>query len=94
MVASEGTLGNGGTAAGACTNANPKQRNRLLFVQANGTLDPAYNPATGVLTGTKNANSFVADAGHVYATALALSGIDPTGRGRNARKPLGFIQKP
>lgn len=59
-----------------------------------GTLDPAYNPATGVLMGTKSPNSFVADAGHVYSTALALTGIDPTGKGRNIRPAMNFIKKP
>lgn len=59
-----------------------------------GALDPAFNAATGVQSGTPNPESVVVDAGHIYATALALSGIDPTGKGRNARKPLGFIQKP
>lgn len=58
-----------------------------------GTLDPAYNPATGVRTGTKAASSFVADAGHVYSTALELTGINPTGKGRNTRPPMSFIKK-
>jgi hypothetical protein len=59
-----------------------------------GTLDPAYNPATGVRTGTRAASSFVADAGHVYSTALELTGINPLGKGRNNRPPMSFIKKP
>lgn len=59
-----------------------------------GSLDPAYNPATGQLTGTKSPNSFVADCGHVYATALALTGINPAGKGRNSRPAMSFIAKP
>jgi hypothetical protein len=62
-------------------------------LRADGTLDPAYNPATGVLQGTKDPNSFVPDAGHVYATALELAGVNPTGKGRNVKPPLSFIKK-
>jgi hypothetical protein len=58
-----------------------------------GTLDPAYNSATGVLTGTKSANSVIPNAGHVYSTALALSGLDPTGKGLNSAPALGYIKK-
>ncbi len=63
-------------------------------VMPDGTLDPAYNAATGVLTGTKSANSVVPNAGHVYATALELTGLNPTGKGRNNQPSLGFIKKP
>ena len=59
-----------------------------------GTLDPAYNPTTGVLTGTKAASSVVPDAGHVFATALALTGINPAGKGKNIQPALNFIKKP
>lgn len=61
-----------------------------------GTLDPAYDPATGVLrTGqTKSPQSFVSDAGHVYATALRLAGVDPTGKGHNTRPAMQFIARP
>jgi hypothetical protein len=58
-----------------------------------GTLDPAYDPVTGVLTGTKSPKSAITNAGHVYATALQLSGVDPTGKGLNAAPPLSYIQK-
>jgi hypothetical protein len=59
-----------------------------------GSLDPAYNPQTGVLMGTKSPSSIISDAGHVYSTALALTGINPTGKGRNNRPALSFIKKP
>ncbi len=65
-----------------------------------GELDPAFDPVTGELRPglNKDANSVVTDAGHVYATALALSGLDPvaltgSGHGRNTRPPLAFIKK-
>ena len=59
-----------------------------------GTLDPAYNPVTGVLTGTKSPSSVVPNAGHVYATALDLCGINPTGKGKNKEPALSYIKKP
>ncbi|HZH03657.1 MAG TPA: hypothetical protein VEY30_07715, partial [Myxococcaceae bacterium] len=67
-------------------------------ILANGALDPAYDADTGQLKGTKSAQSFVTDAGHVYSTALHLSGLDPSalrgqGKGRNDRPPLAFIKK-
>jgi hypothetical protein len=59
-----------------------------------GTLDPAYDPVTGQLKQQQGSvGSFVPDAGSVYATALYLSGIDPTGKGRNTGKPMKFIHK-
>lgn len=66
-----------------------------------GTLDPAYDPDTGLLVPgrTKSASSFITDSGHVYSTALYLAGLDPAalrsaGKGRNDRPPLAFIKKP
>lgn len=60
-----------------------------------GTLDPAFNPVTGVLIPGRTASpsSFVSDAGHVYATALYAAGLNPTGRGRNVRPPMKFLTK-
>ncbi|QSQ22440.1 DUF1501 domain-containing protein [Pyxidicoccus parkwayensis] len=65
-----------------------------------GTLDPAYDPDTGLLIPgrTKSTSSFVSDSGHVYSTALYLSGLDPAalkaaGKGRNDRPPLKFIKR-
>lgn len=60
-----------------------------------GSLDPAYDPTTGQLrTGQQRSpQSFVADAGHVYATALALAGVDPAGRGRNTSPPMSFVRR-
>jgi hypothetical protein len=59
-----------------------------------GSLDPAYDPLTGQLRGTKDTNSVVTNPGHVYATALHLSGINPAGKGLNTAPPLTFIKKP
>lgn len=61
-----------------------------------GTLDPAYDPMTGVLRSgqTKSAQSFVPDAGYIYSTALRLAGVDPAGKGLNTRPPLTFIERP
>lgn len=56
-----------------------------------GTKDPAYDPITGVKVGTPSSQSFVSDAGHVYSTALALAGVDPTGKGKNTRPALSFV---
>jgi hypothetical protein len=58
-----------------------------------GSLDPAFDPITGVLRGTKSAQSGITDSGHVYSTALSLSGIDPAGKGLNVRPALGYIKK-
>ena len=60
-----------------------------------GSMDPAYNPKTGVLLEgrEKNEKSMVPDHGEVYATALSLCGIDPKGKGRNEGRPLSFIHR-
>lgn len=58
-----------------------------------GTLDPAYDAVTGVLKGTKNPNSFISNGGHLYATALELCGINPTGKGLNTQPAMSFIKK-
>lgn len=60
-----------------------------------GNLDPAYDPMTGLLKSgmTKAATSYVSDAGHVYATALELTGLNPVGKGKNTRPPMSFIKK-
>ena len=66
-----------------------------------GSLDPAYDADTGLLIPgrTKSTSSFITDSGHVYSTALYLSGLNPAalkaaGKGRNDRPPLTFIKKP
>ena len=58
-----------------------------------GALDPNVDPVSGKLRPGKKAHpkSFIPNHGDVYATALALSGIDPKGRGRNERPPLSFV---
>ncbi len=61
---------------------------------ADGTLDPAFDPATGVLRPGQQASGFVPDAGHVYSSALALSGVDPTNKGRNQKPALAFLKRP
>ena len=65
-----------------------------------GTLDPAFDPLTGLLRpgATQSPNSVVSDCGHVYATALYLSGLDPDalrnqGKGKNTSPPLRFIKR-
>jgi hypothetical protein len=66
-----------------------------------GTLDPAYDPITGLLISgrTKATTSFISDAGHVYSTALWCTGLDPAvllaaGKGKNVRAAMKFIKKP
>ncbi len=58
-----------------------------------GTLDPNYDPVTGKLGKEQRAHpeSFIPNHGDIYATALALSGINPKGRGRNQRPALSFV---
>lgn len=58
-----------------------------------GSLDPAFNPTTGVLNPGQTASGTVPDAGHIYSTALDLAGVDPTGKGRNDRPPLTFLKR-
>lgn len=67
-------------------------------IMPDGSLDPAFDPVTGELRSgqQKAANSFVTGPGHLYATALHLSGLDPDqlrqqGKGRNEAPPLRFI---
>jgi hypothetical protein len=64
-------------------------------ILATGQLDPAYDPDTGLLKAgaTKSTSSFVPNAGHVYATALSLTGLSPTGKGRNTMPALSFIKR-
>ncbi len=65
-----------------------------------GTLDPAFDPVTGVPRpgATQSPSSFVSDCGHVYATALYLSGLDPDalrsqGKGRTTSPPMRFVKR-
>jgi hypothetical protein len=65
-----------------------------------GTLDPAYDATTGLLKSgaTKSTSSVVPDAGHLYSTALHLSGLDAgalraAGKGKNDRPALRFIAR-
>ena len=48
---------------------------------------------------TLHTSSYISDAGHTYATALYLSGLDPdalrsAGKGRNVRPAMKFNKKP
>jgi hypothetical protein len=58
-----------------------------------GSLDPAYDPVTGLLNGGATQSGIISDAGNVYATALDLAGVDPVGKGKNTKEALTFIKK-
>lgn len=60
-----------------------------------GSLDPAYDTVTGKLVDgrRKNDQSFIPDHGEIMSTALALSDINPVGKGRNEGKVLPFVMK-
>jgi hypothetical protein len=72
-----------------------------------GALDPAFDPITGLpISGrTPNPNAVITDSGHVFATALYLSGFSLNAAnkvlakaagqsvGRNNRVPLKFVKK-
>lgn len=62
-------------------------------IMPDGTLDPAYDAATGKLLDgkQKHPESFIPNHGDVYSTALLLSGISPGGKGRNDRPPMRFV---
>jgi hypothetical protein len=77
----------GGAQAGAVGN----QTLDIIPIRADGSLDPAYDPVTGVRNGTET--GFLPEAGHVYSTALHLSGVDPTGVGLNTKPPLTFVKR-
>jgi hypothetical protein len=69
-------------------------------VMPDGTVDPAFDPVSGMLESgaTQNPNSLVSDRGHVYPTALYLSGLDPDalrgqGKGKSTSPPMRFISK-
>ncbi|MEI6235280.1 MAG: hypothetical protein WCT04_19650 [Planctomycetota bacterium] len=64
-------------------------------IMPDGSMDPAYDPKSGVLLKDrkKSDKSWIPDHGDIYATALYLSGIDPKGKGKNERGPLTFVKK-
>ena len=64
-------------------------------IMPDGGLDPNYDALTGKLLPEKEKHpeSFIPNHGDIYATALALSGLNPVGRGRNQRPPLRFVPK-
>lgn len=79
----------GGQQAGAVGN----QTLDIIPITSSGALDPAYDPTTGVLRSGQTPTGFTPDAGHLYATALQLAGVDPAGKGRNTREPLSFVRR-
>ena len=60
---------------------------------ADGSLDPAFDAATGAKRSGQTPAGFIAEPGHIYSTALQLGGVDPTNAGRNNRPPLAFVKK-
>ena len=54
----------------------------------------AFDPVTGIPRAGQTPTGEVPTAGDVYATALHLSGVDPTGKGRNTRPAMTFVKKP
>jgi len=63
-------------------------------ILADGSLDPAFDPATGVKRSGQTQTGFLVEPGHLYSTALMLGGVDPTNVGRNTLGPLDFVKKP
>ena len=75
----------------AAVKAAIKEAERLL---GHSLLEDCIDPVTGEPTGTKSANSFISDAGSVYATALDLAGIPKANqKGRNKGTSLAFVKK-
>jgi hypothetical protein len=72
------------------------EKNLLAIpILPDGSLDPAFDPVTGLLKkdAHKNPKSWIPNHGDVYATALYLSDIDPKGKGKNERGPLTFFKR-
>ncbi len=71
------------------------EKNLLAIpIMPDGTLDPAYDPKTGVLMKDrkKDPKSWIPDHGDIYATALYLSGIDPKGKGEERARAAGVFE--
>jgi hypothetical protein len=65
-------------------------------IMPDGSKDPAFDPVTGALKSgaTQSPSSFVSGAGHVYATALELTGIPKANqKGKNTSPSLLFVKK-
>lgn len=64
-------------------------------IMPDGSLDPAFDAQTGALRSgqQQSGESFLVEPGHIYSTALELSGVAPAGKGRNTKPPLGFIKR-
>lgn len=97
ILASEGTARNGGTAAGTCTNANPKNRNRLLFFTAAGRLDAAYGGGDGIVelpcaaAGEPNGIDWSRVTGNGFEGVAA---VDSRPRAAGGVKVYAVIQRP
>ena len=66
---------------------------KAIPILPDGNLDPNFDPETGNLLPDreKSPESFIPNHGDIYATALALSGLNPKGRGRNERPEMKFV---
>jgi hypothetical protein len=65
----------------------------IIPITSSGDFDPAFDAVTGLQRQGQTQTGFIPDAGHLYATALQLAGVDPVGKGRNNRPPLTFVQR-
>ncbi len=84
----------GGTVRGARqAGAVGRQTLDIIPILADGSLDPAFDPATGLLRQGQTQTGIIPEAGNVYATALELAGVDPAGKGRNEKGPLSFVKR-
>ena len=85
----------GGSVRGARqAGAVGRQTLDIIPILADGSLDPAFDPATGLLRQGQTQTGIIPEAGNVYATALDLAGVDPAGKGRNEKGPLSFVKRP
>jgi hypothetical protein len=97
VLATEGTVGNGGSPAGTCTGGNEKLRNRLLFVQPDGRLDPAYGGGDGIVdlpcvaAGEANGIDWSALTGNGFEGVAVIDG-NPAAAG--GLKVYAVVQRP
>lgn len=91
-VSSAALLG-GSVRGGVQAGAVGSQTLDIIPIREDGSLDPAFDPATGLLRQGQTQTGFIPDAGHLYATALHVAGVDPAGKGRNDKPPLTFIKR-
>ena len=91
-VSSAAFLG-GNVRGGSQAGGVGRQSLDIIPIRNDGTLDPAFDPQTGLLRSGQSQTGFIPEAGHIYSTALQLAGVDPTGKGRNEKPALSFIQR-